>query len=95
VVVVLLIALRGDIVHRCRQLGILCVEWESRRPVDQASIVLVTPESAITEDFMIFLNRQRLCYRLDRIVIDECHVVLNNQTNFRPAIAQLGRLIVA
>ncbi|OGE46472.1 hypothetical protein PENARI_c239G05377, partial [Penicillium arizonense] len=74
VVVVPLIALRGDIMHRCRQLGILCVAWESRRPADQASIVLVTPESAITEDFMTFLNRQRLCHRLDRIVIDECHV---------------------
>ncbi|OGE47045.1 hypothetical protein PENARI_c072G12060, partial [Penicillium arizonense] len=57
--------------------------------------MLVTPESAITEDFMTFLNRQRLCHRLDRIVIDECHVVLNDQTNFRPAIAQLGRLLMA
>jgi RecQ family ATP-dependent DNA helicase len=95
VVVVPLIALRGDMVHRCRLLGISCVEWESRRPADQASIVLVTPESAITEDFMTFLNRQRLCHRLDRIVIDECHVVLNDQTNFRPAMAQLGRLLVA
>ncbi|KAJ5863522.1 uncharacterized protein N7529_001349 [Penicillium soppii] len=95
VVVVPLIALRGDLVHRCRQLGIACVEWESRRPADQASIVLVTPESAITEDFMTFLNRQRLGHRLDRIVIDECHVVLNDQSQFRPAMAQLGRLIVA
>ena len=95
VVVVPLIALRGDMVYRCRQLGISCVEWESRRPADQASIVLVTPESAITEDFMTFLNRQRLGHRLDRIVVDECHVVLNDQTNFRPAMAQLGRLIVA
>jgi superfamily II DNA helicase RecQ len=95
VVVVPLIALRGDMVHRCRQLGISSVAWESRRPADQASIVLVTPESAITEDFMTFLNRQRLCHRLDRIVIDECHVVLNDQTNFRPAMAQLGRLLVA
>ncbi|OGE46603.1 hypothetical protein PENARI_c169G02057, partial [Penicillium arizonense] len=95
VVVVPLIALRGDMVHRCRQLGISCVAWESRRPADQASIVLVTLESAITEDFMTFLNRQRLCHRLDRIVIDKYHVVLNDQTNFRPAIAQLGRLLVA
>ena len=44
---------------------------------------------------MTFLNRQRLGHRLDRIVVDECHVVLNDQTNFRPAMAQLGRLIVA
>ena len=95
VVVVPLIALRGDLQHRWATLGITCVEWESRRPPDEASIVLVTPESAITEDFMTFLNRQRLQHRLDRIVIDECHVILNNQKDFRPAMAQLGRLTVA
>lgn len=33
--------------------------------------------------------------RLDRIVIDECHVVLNDQRNFRPQMAQLGRLVQA
>src|ERR1700712_1858487 len=47
VVVVPLIALRGDLQQRCTKLGISCVEWESRRPPDDASIVLVTPESAI------------------------------------------------
>ncbi|OJJ78410.1 uncharacterized protein ASPGLDRAFT_97152, partial [Aspergillus glaucus CBS 516.65] len=47
VVVVPLIALRGDLQQRCAKLGIPCVEWESRRPPDEASIVLVTPESAI------------------------------------------------
>ena len=95
VVVVPLIALRGDLQQRCTRLGISCVEWESRRPPEEASIVLVTPESAITDDFMTFLNRQRLQHRLDRIVIDECHVMLNHQRDFRPAMAQLGRLTVA
>jgi superfamily II DNA helicase RecQ len=57
VVVVLLIVLWGDIVYRYRQLGISYVEWESRRPADQVSIVLVTPELAIIEDFITFLNR--------------------------------------
>ncbi|EYE89895.1 P-loop containing nucleoside triphosphate hydrolase protein, partial [Aspergillus ruber CBS 135680] len=95
IVVVPLIALRGDLQRRCARLGIVCVEWESRQPPDEASIVLVTPESAITEDFMTFWNRQRLQHRLDRIVIDECHVMLNRQKDFRPAMAQLGRLTVA
>jgi len=95
VVVVPLIALRGDLQQRCAKLGILCVEWESRKPPDEASIVLVTPESAISEDFMTFLNRQRLQHRLDRIVVDECHLILNNQKDFRPAMAQLSRLTAA
>ena len=33
--------------------------------------------------------------RLDRIVIDECHVILNPQKDFRPAMARLGRLASA
>ncbi|KAF4225022.1 hypothetical protein CNMCM6805_007133 [Aspergillus fumigatiaffinis] len=75
VVVVPLVALRADMQRRCQQLGILCVAWESRRPPDAASIVLVTPESAVSPDFQTFLNRLRWMRRLDRIVIDECHVV--------------------
>ncbi|EDN04941.1 conserved hypothetical protein [Histoplasma mississippiense (nom. inval.)] len=95
VVVVPLVALRGDMQRRCEELGISCVEWESRRPPDEASMVLVTPESALSEDFITFLNRQRLNHRLDRIVIDECHTVLNDQVNFRPQMQQLGKLMAA
>lgn len=91
VVVVPLLALRADLKDRCDQLQISCVEWESRRPVDDASIVLVTPESALTADFFSFLNRARSHYKLDRIVIDECHMILN-QTQFRSLTARLGHL---
>ncbi|RMJ20764.1 hypothetical protein PHISP_08366, partial [Aspergillus sp. HF37] len=77
---------------RCTGLKISCVEWDSRRPPDEASIVLVTPESALSPDFMTFLNRQRMCQRLDRIVVDECHIMLNGQADFRPQMQQLGRL---
>jgi len=61
VVVVPLVALRGDVQRRCAQAGISCVQWESRRPPDEAAIVLVTPESALSEDFITFLNRQQVC----------------------------------
>jgi superfamily II DNA helicase RecQ len=61
VVVVPLIALRQDLQKRCAVAGISCVEWESRRPPDEAAIVLVTPESALSEDFITFLNRQQVC----------------------------------
>lgn len=95
VVVVPLVALRADMQRRCQQLGISCVAWESRRPPDAASIVLVTPESAVSPDFQTFLNRLRWMRRLDRIMIDECHVVLNSQGDFRPQMAQLGKLVRA
>jgi hypothetical protein len=93
VVVVPLIALRGDMMQRCHQLGISCVEWESRRPPDEAHIVLVTPESALGAEFRQFMNRQLMFKRLDRIVIDECHVMLNQSKTYRPQLQQLGRLM--
>ncbi|KAH2165416.1 hypothetical protein KXV74_005446 [Aspergillus fumigatus] len=64
----------GTTVRRCQQLNISYVVWERRRPPDEASIVLVTPESAITPEYYSFLNRLRIVRRLDCIVIDECHV---------------------
>jgi superfamily II DNA helicase RecQ len=57
--------------------------------------VLVTPESALSDDFMTFLNRKRILRQLDRIIIDECHIVLNDQTDFRPQMQQLGKLVAA
>lgn len=91
-VVVPLIALRQDLRHRCHAVGIRCREWSSRSPPDDARVVLVTPESARSDDFVRFINRIRGQGRLDRIVIDECHVVLNPQRDFRPRLRELGEL---
>jgi len=77
IVVVPLVSLRGDLKDQCVKAGIECVEWESRKPHEWASVVLVTPESAVSDSFGNFMNRQRAMGRLDRIIIDECHVVLD------------------
>ena len=95
VVIVPLIALRGDMMRRCKKLGISCAEWDGRHPPDAAAIVLVTPESAVGEDFATFLNRLRATRQLDRIVIDECHIVLNRRYDFRKEMQKLGKLAVA
>ena len=52
----------------------------------------MTPESTVTENFYIFINRLKQTRQLDQIVIDKCHVVLNNQRDFRPELRQLGQL---
>lgn len=54
VVVVPLVALRGDMKERCSKLGIGCTEWDVRRQPDAESIVLVTPEAALSEEFITF-----------------------------------------
>ena len=53
---------------------------------------MVTPESARSDNFARFINRIRGQKRLDRIVIDKCHVVLNEQRDFRPQLQELGEL---
>ena len=79
VVVLPLIALQQAIRRRCETMGITCAECaecSSRRRPEAASLVLVTPESAVTGDFQIFINRLRAMQRMERTVIDECHVTL-------------------
>jgi superfamily II DNA helicase RecQ len=71
------------------------VEWETRRPLDAVAVVLVTPKSAVGEAFATFLNRLQATQQLDRIVIDECYVVLNWQYTFRKQMQQLGKLVAA
>jgi superfamily II DNA helicase RecQ len=95
IVVMPLIALRGDMKKRCKKLGISCVEWERRHPPDAAAVVLVTPESAVGEAFATFLNRLQATRQLNRIVIDEYHIVLNRQYTFRKQMQQLGQLVAA
>ena len=56
VVVVPLIALRGDMKRRCDEFGIECIKWERTQQPDGAAIILVTPESAVRGPFRIFLN---------------------------------------
>jgi superfamily II DNA helicase RecQ len=89
-----LIALRGDIKRRCNKFGIAYAEWEGIRQPDDIVIVLVTPELAVRKEFGTFLNQMRTIRRLDRIVIDKCHIILNDGLDFRKYMQQLGRLII-
>lgn len=93
VVVVPLVALRQNMIKRCKDMWITCGEWEAGKQLDDVSMVFVTPESAVSVGFMSYLNRVKR--RLDRIVIDECHVILNDDSGFRKRMSQMGRLVAA
>lgn len=56
IIIVPLVALQADMMRRCQELSISYVAWESQQPPDAASIILVTPESAVSPNFQIFLN---------------------------------------
>ena len=51
VVVVPMVSLRQDLARRCQAVGVICTEWDARQPQGHTSIMLVTPESAVTVGF--------------------------------------------
>jgi superfamily II DNA helicase RecQ len=59
VIIIPLIVLRQDMRKRCKDIKIIYREWNSRQPADAARIMLVTPESAVSERFRTFLNRMK------------------------------------
>jgi superfamily II DNA helicase RecQ len=57
--------------------------------------MFVTPEAAVSKAFRQYINRQRAIGRLDRIVIDECHVILDLLNRFRSWLLALRNLVQA
>ena len=94
VVVVPLNALRTDLKQRCDRIGIASAEWEGgRRPPYHARIVFVTPEAAVQEAFGRFMNEKVASGQLDRVVVDECHVIIEEEEQpFRPDILRLYKM---
>jgi len=99
IVVVPILSLRDDMMRRCKKIGIKCAEWTASRPPEWANIVLVTPEAATGYAFQRFIQHKKAIRQLDRIVIDECHVVLDakhktaKQKEWRPKILQLYKTV--
>lgn len=76
IVIVPILSLRADMKRRCQAGGIVSHAWQGRQPNVPTSTVFVTPESAVTEGFRTFVNRLQARQALDRVVLDECHVLL-------------------
>lgn len=92
VVIAPLNALRDDMLDRCKKMGIKCAKWDGRRPPYWASIVLVTPEVAVSPSFGRFIDEKRMMQELDRIVIDECHVLMESSPKWRPEVLKLTQM---
>ena len=88
-----LISLLHDQLLRAKRLNISATIYDSRNPPDSVRLVFTTPETSLIRDFQSYLSRIRTFKQLDRIVIDECHIILNNNLNFRKQLGRLGELI--
>ncbi|KAK5989587.1 ATP-dependent DNA helicase RecQ-like protein [Cladobotryum mycophilum] len=93
IVIVPLVSLRGDLHERCDKSKIEAHIWQSQQSNRAASIVFVTPESAVTKGFRDFVNRLQARQALDRVVVDECHILLDGGDKFRPQLRQLGETL--
>ena len=55
-------------------------------------VVLITPESAIKKIFAVFLNCLKERGQLNRIIIDEYHIILNERWNFKRKLIRIKKL---
>ena len=73
--------------RRVREMKIDHLEWqpgESR----EAALVLVSAEAASSKDFVKYARRLIAEQKLDRIVVDECHLPVV-AADYRPSIVEL------
>jgi superfamily II DNA helicase RecQ len=97
IVVVPTTALKLDLKRRALPTGLTCAAYEGANDElpEGAKLVFVTPESATSLRFIQeYVEPLRALGQLDRIVIDECHVVLESveDLDWRPRILELSEL---
>ena len=93
VVVVPKKALQSNLKQRCIDAGIKCAVWsEGRAPPYDAKIVFAIAESAVSRTFADFINSKTAAHQLERIVIDECHTILQSDEKWRPNVLKLREL---
>ncbi|KAF4294542.1 hypothetical protein CNMCM8686_003244 [Aspergillus fumigatus] len=90
IIMVPLVALQADMMWRCQELSISCIAWESQRPPDAASIILVTPESAARTQ-MVWLTATLPLSMEDEL----CQQIKHNQATITIYRAQTSRPNVA
>jgi Lhr-like helicase len=88
ILVVPMIALRGDLLRRCLLVGIRPLIW-TQHCKQSASLVLVSAEAVCTEAFLTYAHGLVAQQELARIVIDECHLTIT-AGDYRSCMLQLG-----
>lgn len=83
--------LKKQLVARCRDAGIDCEHWPQAREV-YAQIVLVSAEAASSDNFLQWASELVSRKALDRIVVDECHVMFTAADEYRKKLRSLALL---
>jgi hypothetical protein len=88
VIVLPVVALRGDMLRRFHEVGIRPLVW-SVGCKQSASLVIVSAEAACTQGFLEYCHIQVSKQELARIIVDEGHLTIT-ASDYRPCMAQLG-----
>lgn len=86
------LALQSDLLNHCKKMAIHSEIWDTNQAYT-APLILVTPKAFTTTAFLGFINRLIVRQRLDRVVLDECHLVLSNSYEFRPQLRTIGSFL--
>jgi Orsellinic acid/F9775 biosynthesis cluster protein D/DEAD/DEAH box helicase len=79
VFIVPLVAIKNMLVRECRRLNISCQAWNPEMTEAECQVLIVGIEQLGREELVPFLQRTGRQGQLSRIVIDECHLVLQWQ----------------
>ncbi|KAJ4220866.1 hypothetical protein NW757_014483 [Fusarium falciforme] len=74
--------LKRQLVTRCVDAGLDCKSWPEARET-WPRVTLVSAEAAITDDFLQWAADLSVRGRLDRVVIDECHLTFTAAETYR------------
>ena len=88
-----LLSLLQDQLSRVKTLGISLAIFNARSPLDLARLVFTTPETFLGLDFWNYINQLRITQQLDRVIIDECHIILNRKESFQKSLGRLGEVV--
>ena len=90
VVVVPFVVLQADLVTRINRIQEdLCTIWSPGVGHCTTRLVLVSPEYLDHPLWQSFIERLVTSFHLDRIVVDECHAVLDASYRFRPQLRNI------
>ena len=90
--IVLLVALKQDMVQKCRQLGVDCTVWSPERlPSPSCPLVLVSLDQAVQTLFLTFANQLDAASLLARVVVDESYLVCTAES-YRKKMREVKQL---
>jgi superfamily II DNA or RNA helicase/predicted Zn-ribbon and HTH transcriptional regulator len=87
-------ALIEDMTAKYSAMGVQCGTWDKRGNFEDCSVVLVTPERFISDEFAVFFNKNRQSGRLHNLFYDEAHSItsVDGDAPWRDALQQCNNL---